>query len=51
MCNVLYENKDVPSNVIKPLEPVNDTCGTRVGYFTTDNNLLYFRTDTPNILY
>lgn len=51
MCNVLYENKDVPSNVVKPMEPVNDTCGTRVGYFTTDNNLLYFRTDTPNILY
>ena len=51
MCNDLYKNKDVPSNIIKPMEPVNDSSGTRVGYFTTDNNLLYFRTDTPNILY
>jgi len=51
MCNALYANKQHPSNVTQILPPVNDTCGTRVGYFTTGENLLYFRTDSPNILY
>ena len=51
MCNVLYENKDVPSNVVKPMEPVNDTCGTRVGYFTTSGDFLAFKSDGANILY
>lgn len=51
MCYALYEDKKLASNYIHPLPPVNPTCGTRVGYFNTDSNLLPFRTDEPNILY
>ena len=35
-CNSLYQKKDdVQSNEIKPLPPVNDSAGARVGYFTS----------------
>jgi hypothetical protein len=51
MCGALYKEKQLKSNYIKPLPPIDPNCGTRVGYFTTDVNLLPFRTDTPNILY
>ena len=51
MCDALYKNRKNKSNYVKPLPPVNPDCGTRVGYFSTDENLLPFRTDTPNILY
>jgi hypothetical protein len=51
MCNDLYKNKDVPSNIINPMSPVNDTCGTRVGYFTTSGDFLAFKSDGANILY
>ncbi len=51
MCGALYKEKQIKSNYIKPLPPVDPTSGTRVGYFTTDVNLLPFRTDVPNILY
>lgn len=54
MCGALYHEKQLSSNYIKPLPPVNPTCGTRVGYFTTDEQLidsLPFRTDMQNILY
>jgi hypothetical protein len=43
--------KKTGTNYIEQLPPVNPTSGTRIGYFTTDENLLPFRTDTPNILY
>lgn len=51
MCGALYKDKSMGSNVIHPLPPTNNTCGTRVGYFTTDDNLLPFSTDQTNILY
>jgi len=54
MCGALYHEKKTGDNYVKPLPPVNPDCGTRVGYFTTDEQLvdsLPFRTDTPNILY
>ena len=48
-----FRKKTMPfgTNYIEQLPPVNPTSGTRIGYFTTDDNLLPFRTDTPNILY
>lgn len=51
MCGALYKEKQLKTNYITPLPPVNPNCGTRIGYFTTDINLLPFRTDVPNILY
>jgi len=51
VCFALYKDRKHPSNYVKPLPPVNPDCGTRVGYFATDVNLLPFRTDTSNILY
>ena len=50
-CGALYKEKQLKSNYIKPLPPVDPTSGTRIGYFTTDINMLPFRTDVPNILY
>ena len=51
MCGALYKEKQLKTNYITPLPPINPNCGTRIGYFTTDINLLPFRTDVPNILY
>jgi hypothetical protein len=51
MCGALYRNKKVGSNVITPLPPVNPTCGTRIGYFSTKQHLLPFRSNFQNILY
>jgi len=50
-CDALYKNRENKSNYVTPLPPVNPNDGTRIGYFTTDKNLLSFRTDVPNILY
>jgi hypothetical protein len=50
-CGALYKEKKIKSNYISPLPPVDPTSGTRIGYFTTDINMLPFRTDVPNILY
>lgn len=50
-CGTLYKEKQTQSNYIKQLPPVNANCGTRVGYFATDINMLPFRTDMANILY
>jgi hypothetical protein len=50
-CYALYKNKNMGSNIVTPLPPVDPNSGTRVGYFATDENLLPFRTDVPNILY
>ena len=50
-CYALYKDKYMGSNVVRPLPPVDPNSGTRIGYFTTDENLLPFRTDVPNILY
>ena len=51
MCGALYHDKKNASNYVEPLPPVNPDAGTRIGYFTTDDKLLPFRTDTTNILY
>jgi hypothetical protein len=54
MCGALYHEKFLKSNYITPLPPVNPECGTRIGYFTTDEQLidsLPYRTDMQNILY
>lgn len=54
MCGALYHEKDIGINYVKPLPPVNPDCGTRVGYFTTDEQLidsLPYRTNMQNILY
>ena len=54
MCGALYKNKNIGSNIFKPLPPVNPECGKRVGYFNTDTQLinsLPYRSDMANILY
>ena len=53
MCGALYHDKKIGNDNIDLLPPVSET-GTRVGYFTTDDQLvdsLPFRSDGPNILY
>jgi hypothetical protein len=51
MCGALYKDKQLKTNYVKPLPPINPECGTRIGYFDTNINLLPFRTDMANILY
>jgi hypothetical protein len=51
MCGALYKEKQLKTNYVKQLPPINPNCGTRVGYFDTNINLLPFRTDMANILY
>jgi hypothetical protein len=54
MCGALYHSKNIGSNVINPLPPVGQNCGTRVGYFNANERLitsLPFTSDLPNILY
>ena len=51
MCGALYRNKKIGSNIVTPLPPVNPMCGTRVGYFSTNKNLLPFKSNFQNILY
>ena len=51
MCGALYKNKHLKSNYIEQLPQLNPDCGTRVGYFDTDINLMPFRTNMQNILY
>lgn len=51
MCGALYKEKQLKTNYVKPLPQVNPNSGTRIGYFTTDVNLLPYRNDMQNILY
>jgi hypothetical protein len=51
MCGALYKEIKNKSNYVKPLPEVNPDCGTRIGYFTTSDNLLPYRNNTQNILY
>jgi hypothetical protein len=51
MCGALYKDKHLGSNYIKQLPEINPSCGTRVGYFSTDKNLLPFKNSMQNILY
>ena len=48
------DEKKTGNNYVTTLPPVNPDNGTRVGYFTTDEQLidsLPFRTNMQNILY
>lgn len=47
MCGALYHEKKTGVNYIKPLPPVGTDCGTRVGYFTTDKQLVDSLPFTP----
>jgi len=51
MCGAIYHDKHVGNNYVTQLPPINPDCGTRVGYYTTNVNLLPYRTDMANILY
>ena len=55
MCGALYKDKNIGNNGdIEPLPPVGTNCGTRVGYFNTDDRIitsLPYKTDLQNILY
>ena len=51
MCGSLYKEKHIKSNYVHPLPPVNDNCGTRVGYFSTSENLLSVKDEVTNVLY
>lgn len=50
-CYAVYNDKNIGSNVVKPLPPLDPNAGTRIGYFDTDKNLMTFRTNMQNILY
>lgn len=51
MCGALYDKINSKNNPITPLPPISPDCGTRVGYFSADDNLLTFKTNLQNILY
>ena len=54
MCGALYKEKNIGTNIFKPLPPVNNEFGKRVGYFNTNKQLidsLPYRTNMANILY
>ena len=51
MCGSLYKEKHLRGNYIHPLPPVNNNCGTRIGYFSTSENLLPIKDDVTNVLY
>jgi hypothetical protein len=51
MCGSLYKEKHLKGNYIHPLPPVNNNCGTRIGYFSTSANLLPIKNDVTNVLY
>ena len=54
MCGALYHNKTTGENVVQQLPPLNPDCGTRVGYFDTNVQLvdsLPYKTNMQNILY
>ena len=51
MCGSLYKDKYLKSNYITPLPPVNNNCGTRIGYFTTSDSLLPIKDEVTNVLY
>jgi hypothetical protein len=51
MCNAVYYTKNIGTNYVMPLPPVAMGCGTRVGYFNTNLNMLSYKSDLSNILY
>ena len=51
ICDALYKNKEVHTNIVKPMTPVEPSFNARVNYYNTDDNLFAFRSDTSSILY
>jgi len=54
MCGALYKDKKLGPKTVELLKPVNPNCGTRVGFFNTDTQLinsLPYKSDLANILY
>jgi hypothetical protein len=54
MCGALYHDKKIGNNNVELLPQINPDCGTRVGYFATDEQVvtsLPYRSDLQNILY
>ena len=51
LCGSLYKEKQIKSNYIHPLPPVNNNCGTRIGYFSTSDSLLPIKDEVTNVLY
>ena len=51
MCGSLYKEKHLRGNYVHPLPPVNNNCGTRIGYFSTSDNLHPIKDDVTNVLY
>ena len=49
-CGTLYKDRQKSSNIAKVLPSVKQTCGARINYYNTPENLLTFRNIT-NILY
>jgi len=39
-CGTLYKNKQLESNIINQLPPVNDNNGRRINFFTTNVNII-----------
>jgi hypothetical protein len=51
-CDAIYMDKQVKSNVIKPMSPAEEGDGARVGYYRTEPNKLYYSIpNNENILY
>jgi hypothetical protein len=52
MCNAMYKDHFLHTNIIDPLPPAEQGEGARVGYFRTEPNKLFFSIPTnENILY
>jgi hypothetical protein len=51
ICDALYTNKNVQTNIVNQLPAVEPSFNARVNYYNSDNNLLAFRSDTSSILY
>jgi hypothetical protein len=49
-CGALYKDNQVASNISTPLPPVKPSCGSRINYYYTPENLLTYR-NVPSILY
>jgi len=46
-CGALYKDSKLGSNIIKPLPPVPETPGIRIGYYRTKENLLLGKQPDP----
>jgi len=50
-CDAMYSDRPSRSNVVTPLPPVDCPSGSRIGYFNTNESLLTYKSNIPNILY